>query len=825
MDSIRIRRLVTGAVCGGLLGLTPLLADDNPKSQTPSRPSLSQLRGSDSGQRGTSSGPSRGTSNNPGSSSSSGSPGSARSLPQRSADDARSTLPGALRGQSNRPERSSGSSSDGRLPIPGPNLPSNKNTISSPPSLPNRPSTRSGETPPATGNRSNILNENTVRSLPQLPRHTQPNTPPSTPGNRLGGASSPSLGSDRLPNVKSPSLPSDTSRQGSLGSSVRDRLGPTLPNVRGQSDNVGTTRENRPQTGAPGRLPGVDTGRLPNVKGTETPRPRDATRLSDKLPQLELDPKVKERLERSKQRLSQDERPLIGPGDRGPGTSGGRDARPFDPNVKGPLNPNLGTDRLGSGRLGTERLGTDRLSADLLGPARLDPQRKVIRTRLDKDGLLGDPRLTEELNRLKNVRKPDEVQNFFTRIKNAPEFQNTRLAHINVDHLTGNFQQNLLAGHFQRITQTNLAANIHLGDQYNLFVSGGDVARQLNLHQTLVAHGGWRHRYVGPVYVNYTRAAFSAWYPGPAFYPPYCWTPIWSPWVRWCFWDWCWPIFDPRPWICRPIIYPPCPPIVIYEYPVFTPLPVVACGTWVDFEPVIVDTGFDLQLVAVRFVDPGHPDQDLGPRYRVWIANNSASAIGAPFNVTLVAANGPTLTAGNILQAGVSIPSMDARETVPVDIRLPAASNRMGSTPDGHRIPFSHLHVLVDSHRDLAEVNEANNGAVIPRGEILPVDPAAFSTDVTAAAPGTLVSLAGEGFGPEPGQLIVVVDSLQQQAEIHGWYDLGVYFKLPAVNLAGPTSAEILVVRGDGAASNPVTLTLAPDQVLTEAPLPPLPMP
>jgi len=36
-------------------------------------------------------------------------------------------------------------------------------------------------------------------------------------------------------------------------------------------------------------------------------------------------------------------------------------------------------------------------------------------------------------------------------------------------------------------------------------------------------------------------------------------------------------------------------------------------------------------------------------------------------------------------------------------------------------VPFSNLHVLVDSFREVAETNEENNGAQIPRMEILPV--------------------------------------------------------------------------------------------------------
>ena len=54
---------------------------------------------------------------------------------------------------------------------------------------------------------------------------------------------------------------------------------------------------------------------------------------------------------------------------------------------------------------------------------------------------------------------------------------------------------------------------------------------------------------------------------------------------------------------------------------------------------------YDLQLLAVRFVDPGHPEEKLGPRYRVWFRNNSDRRSTQPFNVMLFAGNDDQLTA------------------------------------------------------------------------------------------------------------------------------------------------------------------------------------
>ena len=82
--------------------------------------------------------------------------------------------------------------------------------------------------------------------------------------------------------------------------------------------------------------------------------------------------------------------------------------------------------------------------------------------------------------------------------------------------------------------------------------------------------------------------------------------------------------------------------------------------------------------------------------------------------------------------------------------------------------------------------------------------------DSDAAPVGSLFNIAGEGFGPEPGQVAVYVNGLELQAEIQGWYDLGVRVKLPQLPLTGAAQTEIVVVRGDGAAANPLSVTLTP---------------
>ena len=134
----------------------------------------------------------------------------------------------------------------------------------------------------------------------------------------------------------------------------------------------------------------------------------------------------------------------------------------------------------------------------------------------------------------------------------------------------------------------------------------------------------------------------------------------------------------------------------------------------------------------------------------------------------------------------------------------------MGRDGQGQPAPFDTLHVLVDAHREVPEADWSNNGARLSPSDILPVDPAAFELEPGAARAGAEVILAGEGFGPEPGQVLLQVGGKEMESEILGWYDLGVRFTLPKNAVAGPSEATVIVVRGDGAAANPLKLTVTP---------------
>jgi len=257
-------------------------------------------------------------------------------------------------------------------------------------------------------------------------------------------------------------------------------------------------------------------------------------------------------------------------------------------------------------------------------------------------------------------------------------------------------------------------------------------------------------------------------------------------------------------------MYRPCPGWVYWRTPVWTPLPVVACGTWVDLKPVEIPAAdSDLQLVAVRFVDPGHPEEKMGPRYRVWFRNNGSQPIAQPFNVTLFAGNDNRLAA-ELPQAGVRVTGIEAGDMQSVDIRLPVEVYAMRRDAQGNPVPFSVLQVLVDANQEVAETTKANNGASLTPAEILPVDPASFELQPKVAKPGEEILLAGEGLGPQPGRVLVQVNGREMDGEILGWYDLGVRWTMPKLALAGAVEADVIVIRGDGAAANPVKITLTP---------------
>jgi hypothetical protein len=374
------------------------------------------------------------------------------------------------------------------------------------------------------------------------------------------------------------------------------------------------------------------------------------------------------------------------------------------------------------------------------------------------------------------------------------------------------------AGKLDSLTKGSAATKLSLGDQYKL-LGKGDVARRLNLSDKLEKNGGWQKRTCGPIDSHYCDHCKGQFYCGPKWCPHHCWCPCWCGWVEWCFGCPMW--FDPRPDFCEPV---GCDDCDVDETVVVdregTP------DSWVDDQPPrpagggapADDVDVDLELVAIRFVDNGNAEKNLGPRYRVLIRNNGKQAVDHPFNVAVVTGAAAEQT-DPIPRAGKRVPGIDAGQTLAVDIRLPADANATTKDDDGHTVErFPKLGAMVDTRNEIEESTKENNGMALERDKILMVDPAIFAADTKQATMGQTIKLAGEGLGPEAGQVLVRVGSLELQAEIEGWCDLGVEIKLPSLPLAGEAKAELVAVRGDGAAANPIVLKLAATQSAPPAP-------
>ncbi|MEZ6044948.1 MAG: hypothetical protein R3C11_05085 [Planctomycetaceae bacterium] len=204
----------------------------------------------------------------------------------------------------------------------------------------------------------------------------------------------------------------------------------------------------------------------------------------------------------------------------------------------------------------------------------------------------------------------------------------------------------------------------------------------------------------------------------------------------------------------------------------------------------------------------------------MWIRNNSRKSDYSTIQRDFAIGNDDRPIDG-LPQSGARVEMMEPEQVTSVDVRLPADVNTMNVDEQGRKIPFSFLNVIVDSGRELEDVFRENNGIGLDVQEVLPVDPAAFSAESDTAPVGSIINVAGEGLGPEPGEVMVVVDGQEYPAEIYGWYDLGVRFQVPNnIPVTGDQTAEILIVRGDGAAANPIEVDLATQATVLAPPTP-----
>jgi hypothetical protein len=70
----------------------------------------------------------------------------------------------------------------------------------------------------------------------------------------------------------------------------------------------------------------------------------------------------------------------------------------------------------------------------------------------------------------------------------------------------------------------------------------------------------------------------------------------------------------------------------------------------------------------------------------------------------------------------------------------------------------------------------------------------------------------GQAFGPQAGGARLHVNGMAMPIEVLEWTPAGVKIRLPQLEIAGVTAAEIEVIRGDGslASKTPIDLTGSP---------------
>ena len=208
-------------------------------------------------------------------------------------------------------------------------------------------------------------------------------------------------------------------------------------------------------------------------------------------------------------------------------------------------------------------------------------------------------------------------------------------------------------------------------------------------------------------------------------------------------------------WLTRPIYVPPvhiCPPPPVYICP--PPAPIVIIDDSTDIvlgEPPVGEDGgllpidelaeneleddeldseeevaqaetpqegpVDLRIEYVELVDPGNPEQEFGPKYRMWIVNRGAAPVTQPFDVALLASNEPAPSEESPYGAK-RVASIGAGERLTVELRLPTEVMQMGVDEEGQPTPFTYLFAAVDVQQVLKETDEENNALALARSDV-----------------------------------------------------------------------------------------------------------
>ena len=250
------------------------------------------------------------------------------------------------------------------------------------------------------------------------------------------------------------------------------------------------------------------------------------------------------------------------------------------------------------------------------------------------------------------------------------------------------------------------------------------------------------------------------------------------------------PYWDPRPIWCRPVIYDPCPLWVYWQTPVWTPLAggrvrhvgrreagrgcrpsSPTCNCW--------RCGLSIRAI---------PRRSSGPRYRVWFRNNGDQADHAAVQRDAVcrqrrAARGRTCRR----------PACGSRRSRPatsqsVDVRLPVEVYAMGRDAAGQ--PGAVWHAARAGRRQPRSAGDDQGQQRRPAcaGRHSAGRSGGVRRRARRGPAGRRSDRGRRRFRPRSrAGCWCIVGGQEMEAEILGWYDLGVRLTLPKMPLAGPT--------------------------------------
>src|SRR5262249_52450919 len=112
----------------------------------------------------------------------------------------------------------------------------------------------------------------------------------------------------------------------------------------------------------------------------------------------------------------------------------------------------------------------------------------------------------------------------------------------------------------------------------------------------------------------------------------------------------------------------------------------------VEAQQPVEDPIIDVEVLDVRFVDPGDPAKQLGPCYRIEFRNNSDVAIQREFSVAVIA-GGPGRLTPQTPRTIEPVPGMQPGQMLAGDIRLPLLEPVRGGATAGERA-FTRLIVM-----------------------------------------------------------------------------------------------------------------------------------